>query len=123
MNSLYYSERLRYLQQVSLVMEFIIAATASGSGIAALASQTSSNHIIQYLWKFLLLVAALVSIIRPLYAPGKKIETMTRQQHGYTANYFALKKLAHDIRQGGKISDEVRRRFDTIFDRHVQLAV
>jgi hypothetical protein len=123
MNSLYYSERLRELQRISLVMEFLIAATASGSGITALASATSSLPFVGYLWKGLLLIAAIVSIIRPIYAPGKKIEIMTRQQHGYNTNFFALKKLAHNIRQSGKITDEMRRRFDSVFDRHVQLAV
>jgi hypothetical protein len=122
LNSLYYSDRLRSLQRVSLFMEFSIAATASGSGLGSLLSKSSNIPHGDYLWGSLLLIAAIVSIVRPIYAPGRKIELMTRQQHGYTANFFALKKLAHNIRQAGRITDEMRREFDSIFDRHVQLS-
>jgi hypothetical protein len=73
-------------------------------------------------WKVVLLIAAVVAVIRPIYAPGKKIEQLTRQEQGYTTNYFALKKLAHTARQTEQITDDSRKSFDTIFDRHVQLS-
>jgi hypothetical protein len=120
LNALYYSERLRSLQRISLWMEFTIAATASGSGIAALATDAGTMGSIA--WKVVLLIAAVVAVIRPIYAPGKKIEQLTRQEQGYTTNYFALKKLAHTARQTEQITDDSRKSFDTIFDRHVQLS-
>jgi hypothetical protein len=121
MNQLYYERRLRRVQFISMIMEFTIAATASGSGIATLLAQSADTRI-NFIWTGVLLFAAIVSIVRPLYAPGKKIEIMTRQQHGYMANFFALKKLAHGIRQSGHVTEEIRRRFDTIYDRHVQIS-
>ena len=47
----------------------------------------------------LALMAAVIAVVRPIYARGKKIEGFTRQQQGYHANFFALKKLASAIRQ------------------------
>jgi hypothetical protein len=73
-------------------------------------------------WQSLALTAALVAIIKPIYAPGKKIEIFTRQQQGYHANFYSLKKLAFAIRQEGLVSEGHRRHYDTVFDRHVQLS-
>lgn len=105
-------------------MEATIAATASGSGIASLLVKSEGyvGIIGQYAWPIIALIAAISAIVRPIYAPGKKIEAFTRQHQGYLANYFALKKLAFAIRQDAKITDEHRRRYETIFDRHVQLS-
>lgn len=120
MNSFYYEQRLTQVQAISFWMEIAIAATASGSGLAALALfQTGVGH---WAWQGLALIAAAVSIVRPIYAPGKKIEMFARQQQGYHTNYFNLKKLAFAIRQEGCVTAEHRRRYDTFFDRHVQLS-
>ncbi len=121
MNVLYYGQRLGRLQAISFWMELVIAATASGSGLAALAIVHTAPG--QWLWQSLALTAAVVAIIRPIYAPGKKIETFTRQLHGYHANSFALMKLAASIRQQAAVTDEHRRRYDTCFDRHAQLSI
>jgi hypothetical protein len=119
MNEIYYGRRLKEVQRLSFAMELVIAGTASGSGLASLSAASVWG---QSIWQLLLYVAAAVAIVRPIYAPGKKIELLTRQQHGYLSNYFALKKLAFAIRQNNGISNEIRRRFDTIFDRHVQIS-
>ena len=130
MNALYYGKRLQQLQMHSFCMELITAATASGSGLAAIAtgggSETQTGLLNtetgQWLWQVLALTAAAVAVIRPIYAPGKKIELFTRQQQGYHANYFALKKLAFAIRQEAAVTPDHQRRYDTFFDRHVQLS-
>ena len=120
MNVLYYGKRLGRLQAISFWMEVVIAATASGSGLAAIALVKTQPG--QWLWQTLALTAAVVSVIRPIYAPGKKIETLTRQLHGYHANFFGLMKLATSIRQEGSMTIDHRRRYDTFFDRHVELS-
>lgn len=120
MNAIYYERRLGQLQRHSFWMEIAIALAASGSGVGALL-QTSRPWGPE-IWQALALVAATVAIIRPIYAPGKKIETFTRQQQGYHANFFNLEKLAFGIRQEGHITDEHRRRHDTCYDRYVQLS-
>src|SRR6266853_5647480 len=71
MNSLYCERRLREIQRISFWMEVLIAATASGSGLASL--NTFSTAIGHSIWQALALIAAAVAIIRPIYAPGKKI--------------------------------------------------
>jgi hypothetical protein len=120
MNAIYYESRLGRLQEYSFWMEVVTAATASGSGLAAVSFLQAGPG--QWVWQILALTAALVAIIRPIYAPGKKIEAFTRQQQGYHANYFALKKLASNIRNEATVTPDHRRRYDTIFDRHVQLS-
>ena len=118
MNAIYCERRLRELQLISLFMEILIALFATGSG--AVANKTIATIFGANTWQYLIAITAIIAIIRPIYAPAKKIENLTRQQHKYGANYFALKKLAFVIRQGGIVKDENRRRFGEIFDRHAQ---
>jgi hypothetical protein len=115
-NAYYYGRRLHVMQTIAFWMEVAIAATASGSGLASLASIASG------VWQTLILIAAAVAIVRPIYAPGKKIEHLSRLVQGYSTNYFALGKLSFAISQAGLVNDETRRRYDLIFDRHVQLS-
>ena len=89
MNALYYERRLARLQTHSFWMEVVTAATASGSGLAALTLFATDPG--RWAWQTLALIAAVVAVVRPIYAPGKKIETFTRQHQGYHANFFALK--------------------------------
>lgn len=119
MNAIYYGSRLAALQKESFFLEVITAVTASGSGVGALALWNQGAG--QVLWQGLALLAALAAVIKPLRAPGKRIEVFTRQQQGYHANYFAMKKLSFAIRQAGAINDDHRKRYDTVYDRHVQL--
>lgn len=119
MNAIYYSSRLQALQKEAFLLEVTTAVTASGSGVGALALWNQGAG--QALWQGLALVAALAAVVKPLRAPGKRIEVFTRQQQGYHANFFALKKLAFAIRQAGSINDDHRKRYDTFYDRHVQL--
>ncbi len=119
MNAIYYGKRLGALQKEAFIMEVITAVTASGSGIGALTLWNQGAG--QVAWQGLALAAAVVAIVKPLRAPGKRIEVFTRQQQGYHANYFALKKLGFLIRQAGAVTDDHRKRYDTVYDRHVQL--
>src|SRR5262245_8244704 len=104
MNAIYYESRLGRIQNYSFWMEVITAATASGSGLAAVSFLQVGYG--QWVWQVLALTAALVAVIRPIYAPGKKIEAFTRQHQGYHANYFSLKKLSSSIRQGSAVTVE-----------------
>lgn len=119
MNAIYYGGRLRTLQKEAFLLEVTTAVTASGSGVGAVALWNQGAG--QVLWQGLALFAAFAAVVKPLRAPGKRIEVFTRQQQGYHANFFALKKLAFSIRQAGSISDDHRKRYDTFYDRHVQL--
>lgn len=69
-NAYYYGRRLYVMQTIAFWMEVAIAATASGSGLASLATIASG-----YIWKTLILIAAAIAIVRPIYAPGKKNRT------------------------------------------------
>jgi hypothetical protein len=121
MNAIFYENRLARLMTIAFWMEVVTAATASGSGLLAVLNEAPGGWG-NSAWQILALTAALVAIVKPIYAPGKKIEVFTRQQQGYHANFFALKKLAFTLRQAGSVAEEHRRGYDTIFDRHVQLS-
>ncbi len=120
MNVLYYEHRLGRVQTYSFWMEVVTAATASGSGLASLTLLATGPGI--WIWQALAVVAAAVAVVRPIYAPGKRIESLTSQLHGYRANFFALRRLVTSIRQDGALTDETHRRYNTLFDRHVQLS-
>jgi hypothetical protein len=119
MNAIYYGNRLGALQKESFFMEVTTAVTATGSGVAALTLWNQGAG--QVAWQGLALLAAIVAVVKPLRAPGKRIEVFTRQQQGYHANFFALKKLAFSIRQAAEVTADHRKAFDTVYDRHVQL--
>jgi len=120
MSAIYYEIRLARLMTISFWMEVVTAATASGSGVLAVLNDSGGWG--NMAWQGLALAAALVAIIKPIYAPGKKIEVFTRQQQGYHTNFYSLKKLAFAIRQEGAVNDAHRRHYATVFDRHVQLS-
>lgn len=121
LNAIYYEMRLSRIQRENFFIEVIIASTASGSAVAGLGFW-HGNPFGQWIWATLAITAAVASIIKPLYAPSKKIELFTRQRQSYHNNYFALQKLVYSLQQSSDISDELRKRFETIFDRHVQLS-
>jgi hypothetical protein len=119
MNAIDYGRRLGVLQQEAFVLELATAITASGSGLAALTLWESPGWSV--IWQVLAVLAAIAAVVKPLRAPGKRIEVFTRQQQGYHANFFALKKLGFLIRQAGAVTEDHRKRYDTVYDRHVQL--
>lgn len=124
MNAIYYELRLSQVQAISFWMELAIAATASGSGLVSLFVQHKGymNLAGSFIWPVIALSAAVAAIIRPIYAPGRSIESFVRQHHGYQNNYFSLKKLAFSLRQTGFVTDDHRKQYDACFDRHVQLS-
>ena len=120
MNAIYYERRLSRVQFLNTTLEIFIALTASGSGLATVLQEQQGPY--RYIWTVLALAAAIASIVKPIFSPGKLIESFTRQQQGYHANFFALKKLAFLIRQECVITIDHHKRYDTCYDRHVQLS-
>jgi hypothetical protein len=123
MNAIYYAGRLARLQTHSFWMDLTTAIVASGSGLAAVIQSSLPHEIGHSVWQALSLIAAAVAVIRPIYAPGKRIESLTRHKQGYEANFFALKALTSSIRQDTKITGDHRRRYTTCFERHVKLSL
>jgi hypothetical protein len=116
-NWTYYAMRLRQVQQIAFWMEVVITAAASGALASALA-KVANEGILQWL----VLIAAVASIVRPIYAPSKRVEHLSKLVQGYLTNYFGLTRLGFAISQDGSVSEETRRRYETVFDRHIQLA-
>lgn len=121
MNAYYYEARLAAAQRASTIMEFVLAAAASGGAFAGLVWWTTTEWG-KWTWAALTGLSAVMAVVKPIYAPGRRIELFTRQHQSYYNNFFALQKLVFMLKQSEEITDEHRKRYDTIYDRHVQLA-
>ena len=118
MNAAYYEHRLRDANRIHLLFEITIAIGTTGS-IAAWAVWKSSWG--EYAWVAITGLATLLAVVKPILAPAKRIEICTRQHQGWLSLYYAVDKLLLSIRQETGWTKETRKRFDTIYDRSVQL--
>jgi hypothetical protein len=119
LSALYYERKLWLANVVHLSFEITIALGATGTGVAAWALWKQGIGVI--LWGIITGASTLLAIVKPIIAPAKRIELCTRQHQGWHSFYFALDKLLFTIRQEGALSRDLRKRFDTLFDRMVAL--
>ncbi len=121
MNVYYYEARLASANFWNLSFELALAIGATGSGVAGWAIW--KEQIYAWIWAIIAGTASLIAIVKPILAPGKKIELATRQHQSWHTLSFGIEKVLFQIRQDGCVSDEVRKRFDTTFDRQVQISL
>jgi hypothetical protein len=118
MNSAYYERRLKAAIDFHLFFEITIAIGTAGS-IAAWAIW--KGGIGEPIWILISCLATLLAVIKPIVAPAKRIELCTRQHQGWLSLYYGIDKLTMMVRQDGGLTRDTRRRFDTLYDRSVQL--
>jgi hypothetical protein len=121
MNVCYYGARLASANNWNLAFELSLAIGATGSGAAGWAIWKEPSYA--WIWAIIAGAASLISIIKPILAPGKKIEISTRQHQSCHTLYFGLEKLIFQIQQDRHVSEDVRKRFDTTFDRRTQTSL
>jgi len=109
LSDLYYGNRIRTLSRISFWSEILIAATATGSGIAGLA--VWQHDIGQWLWAIIAAAAALLAIAKPLMNLDRQLTACTKQQQVYRSILSSLKYLAFDIEQATEIKTEHRDRY------------
>ena len=120
-NAICYESRLRSVMIWSFWLSVVIALTASGSGLATLLDANGTTPIIHTAWKAIAITAAVAAVIRPIYAPSRRIERCTRQCRGYQANFNSLSKLVISIKTTGYVTKEHQGRLMSLIDRHNQL--
>lgn len=111
----YYSARLAHYERVNFWIELVLAATASGSAIAALAFwYTASGRII---WTALTVLSAILAVAKPLLKLTERIQKLDELATGYSLLDHDYKKLEVKIRQARAFTPELRQRFDLLLDR------
>ena len=118
MNAAYYDYRLKAANDIHLFFEITIAIGTTGS-VAAWAIWNSPWGAPA--WAVIACTASALAVIKPIIAPAKRIELCTRQHQGWLGLYYGVDKLLMAVRQEGGVSRETRKRFDTLYDRSVQL--
>jgi hypothetical protein len=121
LNVKYYCGRLSKLQRLNFWMEFILAATASSSAIAAFALwQTQLGGKV---WQILGALAAVLAIMKPLLNLTEKIRKLEEIITGYRILEHDLKKLEVSIRQKGAYDKELYDKFVAALDRMDSLVI
>jgi hypothetical protein len=118
-NAIYYERRLRRVQMWSFWLSILIALTVSGSGIGTILHMNDTPPWLHSTFTGTMIIATIASIVRPIYAPAKRVERFTRQWRAYESNFNAIDKLLINIQTKGNVQDQHIRRFDSIFDRYV----
>lgn len=121
LNVKYFSARLSRLQRINFWMEFILAATASSSAIAAFALwQTSIGGKV---WQALGALAAVLAIMKPLLNLTEKIRKIEEVITGYRVLEYDLKKIAVAVSQRKAYDKELSDKFSNSLDRMAELAI
>ena len=121
LNVKYFSGRLNKLQRLNFWMEFILAATASSSAIAAFALwQTSIGGKV---WQILGALAAILAIMKPLLNLTEKIRKIEEVITGYRVLENDLKKIEVLIRQRKAYDKELSDKFLAALDRMDELII
>lgn len=121
LNVKYYSGRLSALQRVNFWVEFILAATASTSAIAAFTLWETKYGALA--WRTLGALSAVLAIMKPLLKLTEKIRKLEEVITGYRVLEHDLKKLEVSIRQKRAYDKELYDRFVAALDRMDNLII
>jgi hypothetical protein len=120
LNKKYYGARLQRFKLYDLIMEYLIAAGATGSGIAGWALWKSDYGGL--VWALISGVSISLAIAKPLLKIADKIENYSKLYGEYTSAFLSLKMLVDDLQIHRAISEEAVRSFEQIRKRAVELA-
>lgn len=119
MNVEYYMSRRDSMKRLNNVIEYFLAATASGSAIAAFSVwQTTEGEIV---WGVLTVASAVLAVYKPIARLTQKIGRVDRVLPQYYELEHELKVLASDIRYEGTYSRDHRNRFKLVMERKKDL--
>lgn len=111
----YIGHKLHVVRRLNLVMEAVIAATASGSAIASWTFWSSNAGV--YLWSGLAGIAAVIATVKPFMNFGGLIEVYSKIVGEYRAIASSLEGTVFNIQQRRSIADEDRRRYNDLRER------
>jgi hypothetical protein len=115
LNCKYYSAKLAALERSNFWLELVIAATASGSAIAALAFwQTRDGRVA---WTWLTVLSAIFAVAKPLLKLTERIQKLDHLTVAYSLLDHDYKKLGVAIRQDGMLTANHQQQLRTLMDR------
>lgn len=120
LNEMYYGCRLQTFERFNFWSEIVVAITSSTSAIAGFAFWNTATGT--SMWKFLLLLAAAISVVKPLLNLTKKIRSYEELLAGYRLLVHDLKDLKIDISQSREYTKLHQARFKKIIEKQRLLA-
>jgi hypothetical protein len=109
LNKKYYGMRLETFRSRNIVMEWMILAGASGSGLAGLAVWGTPYG--KPVWGAITAVSALLALAKPLLKMSDKIATYAKLYGDYTGTYEKLRILSDDIQVTHALSTATSKTF------------
>src|SRR5437764_1491218 len=95
--------------------------TGTSSGTGGSGSITSGTIGSGGSWAAISGTATILSILKPILAPGKHLELCTRQHQGWYSLFFAAEKMMRNVKLTGTFSPENVKELDTLSERMVSL--
>lgn len=119
LNVNYYSRRLQTLERLNFGIDYILAATAPSSAIAALWLWNTEYG--QALWKCLAVVAAVAAVSKPLLNLTKRIKDYESVLSGYRTLEYDLREIRSLIEQKRKYDHTLQAEFRKAMQREKTL--
>ena len=115
----YYGCRLKRFDFINTSCEIIIAVTATSSAVASFPFW--GDGVGAQLWKYLICLSAVISVIKPFLQLTKKIRAYEELYSGYQMLCYDLNSLRVDINQAQQFSKAHQARFNRIKARRRHL--
>ncbi len=112
LNREYYAIRLKQYQTWNFWLEVIVAAGATGGGIASFAIWKSAPG--QYAWLTLSGVATVLGVMKPFLKFGEKIERYSKLFAGHGGAYWQLKSAVENIEVQRTIPSKILDQYEVI---------
>ena len=108
----YHCTRLDALERQNFTLELLLAATTTGSAIAAMSLWEA--EIGKVLWQGLLMASAIVAVAKPFLRLGDKIKTLSEIIAGWRLIDHQLHKIEIGVRETGEYGPDLRKAFAAI---------
>ncbi len=120
LNAKYFGCRVASFKRINFWIEFVLAATATGSAIAGLAFWTTEPG--KYAWQILAVISALIAIAKPLLKLADRIQEVQELAGDFKGLEYELKKIEVAIRQERGFTPAMKKLFAASLDRFGVLA-
>ena len=118
----YYCAKLHRAQRANFWIEFVLAATASTSAIAALSTiwETDTGRKV---WLAFSVIAAVLAVAKPLLNLNKEMRRLSRKISTYRSLDFDFRELARAIKKAGSYNPRLEARFEALVKKVKKLDV
>ena len=119
LNVKYYSRRLQAIERLNFGIEFVLAATAPTSAIAALWFWNTEYG--QTVWKYFAVIAAIAAVSKPLLNLTKRIKEYESILSGYRTLEYDLREIRSLVEQKKKYDQPLQLEFKKALQREKSL--